>query len=90
MYTWGDTVRWQFDYSTQNYVSHHDAKYLPNGNVLLIACEKKTISQAVAAGFDSSKFLPEVFTNGYLLPDYVVEVQPTYPSGGNIVWEWHV
>jgi hypothetical protein len=25
-----------------------------------------------------------------MLPDYIVEVQPTYPSGGNIVWEWHV
>lgn len=25
-----------------------------------------------------------------MLPDYVIEVEPTPPVGGNIVWEWHV
>jgi hypothetical protein len=33
---------------------------------------------------------PEVLQKGYLLPDYVIEVEPTGSSGGNIVWEWHV
>lgn len=90
MYNWGDTLLWQFTYNTQNYITHHDVRYLPNGNIIMIACEKKTISQLLAAGFDSSKFQTEVLTNGYMLPDYVIEVQPTYPSGGNIVWEWHI
>lgn len=90
MYNWGDTLIWQFTYSTQNYVTHHDVTYLPNGNILMIACEKKTISQALAAGFDSSKFQNDIKTNGYMLPDYIIEVQPTYPSGGNIVWQWHI
>jgi Arylsulfotransferase (ASST)/Secretion system C-terminal sorting domain len=89
-FTWNDSMIWYFDYNTQNYISHHDVKYLPNGNILILAIEKKTISQALASGFDSSKFLPEIATLGYLLPDYIIEVQPTYPSGGTIVWEWHV
>lgn len=90
MFSWGDTLLWQFTYNTANYITHHDVKYLPNGNILMIACEKKTISQLLAAGFDSSKFQPDVIANGYMLPDYVIEVQPTFPVGGNIVWEWHV
>lgn len=87
LYSWGDTLLWQFTYNTQNYITHHDAKYLPNGNVLMIACEKKTVAQCLAAGFDTSMFQPDIITNGYLLPDYVIEVQPTYPSGGTIVYE---
>ena len=89
-YSWNDTLLWTFDYNTNMYISHHDVKYLPNGNVLILAIEKKTIAQTMASGFDTSKFLPEVFTNGYLLPDYIIEVQPTYPTGGTIVWQWHV
>jgi hypothetical protein len=89
-YTWDDSLVWQFDYSTADYCSHHDIKPLPNGNVLLLAIEKKTVSQALAAGFDSSKFLPEISSLGYMLPDCIIEVQPTRPSGGTIVWEWHV
>ena len=25
-----------------------------------------------------------------MLPDSVVEIKPTYPTGGTVVWEWHV
>ena len=89
-YTWGDTLIWEFTYSTSNYTSHHDIRRLPNGNIILLAVEKKTLAQVYAAGFDPAKLNPEIITNGYMLPDYVIEVQPTYPSGGNIVWEWHV
>lgn len=89
-YTWGDTLIWQFTYSTTNYISHHDIKRLPNGNIILLAVEKKTLAQIYAAGFNPAKLNPEIITKGYMLPDYVIEVQPTYPIGGTIVWEWHV
>jgi hypothetical protein len=89
-YNWNDSLLWQFTYATPNYQSHHDIRRLPNGNILLLAVEKKTLGQLSAAGFDPSKYQPEINTRGYMLPDYIVEVQPTYPSGGNIVWEWHV
>jgi hypothetical protein len=88
-YTWDDSLVWEFDYSTANYTSHHDIRPLPNGNILVLAVEKKTYAQCIAAGFNPSR-IPDVQTSGYMLPDYVIEVQPTYPQGGNIVWEWHV
>ncbi len=89
-YSWGDTLVWSFDYSTANYTSHHDIRRLPNGNILMLAVEKKTLAQLLAAGFNPARYQQEIITKGYMLPDYVIEVQPTYPSGGTIVWQWHI
>lgn len=71
-------------------MQHHDFRILPNGNVLLLQVEKKTVAEALAAGFDPSRFQAEITSNGFLLPDSVVEIQPTRPVGGKVVWEWHV
>ena len=79
------TVEWDFRYNTNGVLSHHDIKKLPNGNVLLIAWESKTKNEAIAAGRN-----PQYVSNLGLMPDHVIEVQPTGPSSGDIVWEWHV
>ena len=47
---WDGTVIWDYRYNTNGYLSHHDVKSLPNGNVLLIAWETKTRNEAIAAG----------------------------------------
>ncbi len=26
----------------------------------------------------------------YIWPDHIAEIEPVYPDGGNLVWEWHV
>jgi hypothetical protein len=89
-YDWDGNLVWEFDYSTDDYVSHHDIEPLPNGNVLVLAVEKKSYQEVIAAGFNPSLLHADVEHNGYLLPDYIIEVEPTLPAGGNIVWEWHV
>ncbi len=89
-YDWDGNLVWQLDWSTATYMQHHDFRILPNGNVLLLVVEKKTVAEALAAGFNPSSFQAEITTNGYLLPDAVVEIQPTRPVGGKVVWEWHV
>jgi hypothetical protein len=71
---------WDFPYSTQQYCSHHDICPLPNGNVMLIAYERKTASEATAAG--SSK-------NIEIWSEKIVEIKPTGLTTGEIVWEWH-
>ena len=43
---------WEFDYSSDQHLSHHDVKPLPNGNVLVLAVEKKTYEDCLAAGFN--------------------------------------
>jgi hypothetical protein len=87
---WDGNLVWSIDYLSSTYIHHHDFKVLPNGNVLLLAAEKKTLADVLAAGFDPALLDPSITTQGYMLPDYVVEIKPTYPSGGTVVWEWHI
>jgi len=83
--SWDGTKTWDFTYYTDDYLSHHDIEPLPNGNVLMIAWEFKTRNDAIKAGRDPNKL------NGNTIqPDHVIEVEPTGPSSGEIVWEWHV
>jgi hypothetical protein len=63
------------------YCSHHDICGLPNGNVLLIAYELKTPTEVSAAGCNQSITM---------WPDKIVEIMPTGPTTGSVVWEWHI
>lgn len=70
---------WDYTYSTTSYCSHHDICPMPNGNVLLIAYERRTATEVGAAGGSN---LIEMW------PDKIVEIQPTGATTGNVVWEW--
>jgi len=84
-FDWDGNLVWEFEYSTDQHLSHHDIKPLPNGNVLVLAVEKKSYQDCLAAGFD-----PRMMRDQQLFPEFFIEVQPTRPKGGKIVWEWHV
>ncbi|MGI9546261.1 MAG: aryl-sulfate sulfotransferase, partial [Flavobacteriaceae bacterium] len=43
-------ILWNFDYSTEDYVIHHDVEMLPNGNIIAMVWEKRTTAEAEAAG----------------------------------------
>jgi len=81
---WDGNVIWTFTYSDDQRCTHHDIEPLPGGNVLVVAWEKKSAAEAVAAGRD-----PSLLAVGELWPDHIIEVEPVYPEGGSIVWEWH-
>jgi hypothetical protein len=90
-YNWNDSLVWYLNYSTTAYMQHHDIKRLPNGNIIMLVVEKKTLAEIIAAGFDTSKIQePDFNQKQILLPDCVIEIHPTSPSGGTVVWEWHV
>jgi PKD repeat protein len=88
-YDWDGNLVWELDFSTDTYMQHHDIHVLPNGNLLMLVVEKKTYAEAIAAGFNPSQ-IGQVQSQGYMLPDSVIEIQPTRPVGGKVVWEWHV
>ncbi len=73
-------VVWEFVYSTQDHVTHHDLCLMPNGNVLLIAWVKKTVAEIQALGYTGS-------TAKY--PGRIIEVQQN-GTGGQIVWQWEM
>jgi len=84
-YTYDGILNWHFEYYSPNqYQSHHDIEPLPNGNVLLLAFELKTPTQVINAGGN-----PDLTPSSNIEFDYIVEVQPTSPTTGAIVWEWH-
>ncbi len=78
------TVLWRYQLADENGQQHHDLEPLPNGNVLLIAWERKSAEEAIARGRH-----PEAVGAAGLWPDAVYEVRPTPPQGGEIVWAWH-
>ena len=83
--SWDGEVTWEYIYSSEEHLMHHDIEPLPNGNVLLIAWERKTVEEAIEAGRD-----PELMGEGGLWPLHIVEVEPVRPRGGKIFWEWHI
>ena len=84
MFNWVGQKIWNFEYANNKYHLHHDIEPLPNGNILMIAWEYKTRDEAIAAGRN-----PENINIFGMWPDHIIEVEPIFPEGGNIVWEWH-
>ena len=83
--SWDGTVEWHFDYNQPNqYLQHHDIELLPNGNILMVAWDYHTSADASAEGRD-----PNTISGGQILSDSVIEVQPTGPNSGQIVWAWY-
>ena len=74
-------VVWQYQHGGQ----HHDFLQMPNGNVLLLSRQNKTAAEIIAGG-GNPDFLPEGVET-FRIPA-VVEVRPTGPDSGEIVWEW--
>ncbi|MCW5516778.1 aryl-sulfate sulfotransferase [Muriicola sp. Z0-33] len=70
-------AEWEFVYSSDDYILHHDAVALPNGNIISIVWDRKTAEEAGLAGYSMEM---EVF------PERIIEVNP---NTDEIVWEWH-
>jgi hypothetical protein len=85
IFDWDGALVWEYVYSTETYWQHHDTEPLPNGNVLILAYEVKTDAEAIAAGRD-----PALIGSDQLWLEHIVEVEPTGPTSGDIVWEWHL
>jgi len=84
-YNWDGNLVWEYDLATTERQLHHDFKVMPNGHILALMVERKTREQALAEGFD-----PTLMRDNEIVPDAVVEIEPTGTKGGRIVWEWHV
>lgn len=83
-FNWDGELVWSFQYATKDHCRHHDIAPMPNGNILMIAWERKSKQEAIDQGRD-----PELLGDD-LWPDCVIEVEPDGATGGKIVWEWHM
>ncbi len=79
---WDNNLMWSFSLNDSMARLHHDVAPMSNGNILMIAWERKTGEEAMRAGRD-----PSLLTDGDLLPEFILEMNPELDS---IVWKWHV
>lgn len=84
-YSWDGELLWDYELATETELLHHDIAVMPNGNVLGISYEAITPEEAIELGRN-----PEHLPKAGLWLDKVVEIRPIRPSGGEIVWEWHM
>jgi hypothetical protein len=82
---WDGEVEWDYRLSDGNRYQHHDIVPMPNGNVLALAWEFKSRDEALAAGRK-----PDLLDGDKLFPESIVEIKPTGPTSGDVVWEWHL
>jgi hypothetical protein len=82
-HAWDGSLLWRFELADEQRTLHHDVEELPNGNLLAICWDWHSPEEALAHGRD-----PEVVDAEGFWPDAVIEIEPTPPEGGKIVWEW--
>lgn len=78
---WDNTLIWSFEMNNDTQRLHHDFAVMPNGNIIALAWELKTMEECLAAGRDTSTLAQDE-----LWPDWVFEIDP---NTDEIVWEWH-
>ena len=84
-FTWDGELVWDFSFASEDHLLHHDVAVLPNGNLLALAWESKTVGESAQAGRR-----PEMTPEAGVWPDMILEFEPQPPGGGRIVWEWHM
>jgi len=82
---WNGEVFWEFHFANENFRPHHDFALKPNGNILAIAWEAKTVDEVVALGRN-----PEEIPAAGMWPDWIVELRPVGTNDAEIVWQWHL
>ena len=70
-FNWQGEVVWSFEYNSPTYRAHHDFQVLPNGHILILAWELKTMQESIDNGRN-----PELLSEGELWPEEIIEVKP--------------
>lgn len=78
---WDGDIVSQYLLANDSVRQHHQIDIMDNGNILLIAWERKGLEEIVSNGFDT-------ITNRQreIWSDYILEIEPLT---GNTIWEWH-
>lgn len=80
---WDNNVLWEYKVSSPTIQSHHDVEYMPNGNVLILAWEKKNYATCIQNGRN-----PALLPDSVIWTEKLLEVQPIGSDSGVVVWQW--
>jgi len=79
---WDGNELWSHSFFSNQFQPHHDIEVLPNGNILIIAWEKKSYQDAISAG--------RVDVINEMWPLVIFEIEPSGAHDAIVVWEWHL
>lgn len=82
---WDNNTIWSSDFNEFEYIQHHDARLLPNGNIIYIGWERISPQQQLEYGRR-----PNEVSNPYLWGEFIQEIKPIGSSNYEVVWEWHL
>jgi len=83
---WDNNTVWSYEINTPTHLSHHDAVYMPNGNILVLTWELVYTEELIELGRDPDEIAPE----GYMWSERIMELEPLGPNDANVIWEWHI
>ena len=82
---WNNNVIWEYIISNDSLQHHHDIEPMPNGNILVIAWNKKYLEEAQNMGRQVIESpLQQMWSES------IFELQPIGVDSALIVWEWHL
>jgi hypothetical protein len=85
LFNWEGELEWGYNYASDNHHQHHDVEYLPNGNILVLAWEKVSATEAVQAGRD-----PDLTGANGVYTETIVELQAVGTNQAVIIWKWNL
>ena len=83
---WENNTIWQYEWNTPTELSHHDAVYMPNGNILVLTWELVYSAELIELGRNPD----EIAVEGYMWSEKIVEIEPVGSDDINIVWQWEI
>jgi len=83
---WDNNTVWSYEVNTATQLSHHDAVYMPNGNILVLTWELVFEAELIELGRDPN----EIAQEGYMWSERILELEPVGNNDANIIWEWQI
>jgi hypothetical protein len=83
---WDNNTVWSYELNNSEEISHHDAVYMPNGNILLLTWELVYEDELVELGRDPA----EIAFQGFMWSERIIEVKPVGNNEIDIMWEWGI
>ena len=82
---WDNNILWSYTIANDSLQHHHDIEPLPNGNILVVAWERKTLEEAQSMGRQTIES-----SLGQIWSEAIFEIEPIGVDSALIVWEWHL
>lgn len=83
---WDNNTVWSHEFNTEEWISHHDATMMPNGNILLLTWDLVYTDELIEMGREPN----EISSQGFMWSERIIEVKPIGSDDMEIVWQWEI